>query len=209
MRHTALVLAALALAGAAGLAQAAEQTRTVPPFTSVENSGPISITIEVGPAQSVRATGSDTFIDQLKTEVVDGQLRISMTRHASSMSGDPKVTITMPQLNAFSMAGAGAVNLQHVGGDRLDITFGGAGSLRAEGRVKLLKMNVGGVGEIDTRALQAESADVNVGGVGSVKVTATARLDASVGGIGSLTYYGHPKVVNTSGGGLGSIGKGD
>jgi hypothetical protein len=145
----------------------------------------------------------------LKTEVVDGQLRLSLNRHITTISGDPKLVITMPQLNAFSMSGAGVVNLMHVNGDRLDITFGGAGSLHADGRVKQLKLNVGGVGEIDTRSLQAETAEVNVGGVGSVKVTATARLDASVGGVGSLMYYGHPKVVNTSGGGLGSIGKGD
>ena len=49
---------------------------------------------------------------------------------------------------------------------------------------------------------------MNVGGVGSVKVWASARLEARVGGVGSLTYYGDPKIVNTSGGGLGSISRG-
>jgi len=49
---------------------------------------------------------------------------------------------------------------------------------------------------------------VKLGGVGSVKVWATQTLDASVGGVGSLTYYGEPKQVNTHGGGLGSISKG-
>jgi hypothetical protein len=34
------------------------------------------------------------------------------------------------------------------------------------------------------------------------------QLDASVGGVGSLTYYGEPKTVNTRGGGLGSISRG-
>jgi len=28
-----------------------------------------------------------------------------------------------------------------------------------------------------------------------------------VGGVGSLTYYGDPKTVNTNGGGLGSISR--
>jgi hypothetical protein len=40
-------------------------------------------------------------------------------------------------------------------------------------------------------------------------VWASQRLDASVGGIGSLTYYGNPKSVSTHGGGLGSISRGD
>ena len=199
----------LALGLASGGAQAAEQQRDVPPFTSVESSGAMVIRVEVGPAQSVRVSGNDRFLAQLRTEVVDGQLKLSMKDHVAHDISDPKVTITMPLLTAFSMAGAGEVTLAHVNGDRLEITFGGAGALKADGRVKQLKMNVGGVGEIDTRALAAENAEVHVGGVGSVKVTATTRLDASVGGVGSLTYYGHPRIVNTNGGGLGSISRGD
>ncbi len=203
-----LPLASLLLV--AGLAQAAEQVRTVPAFTSIDNRGPISVAIDVGPAQSVKVSGNETFVGLLLTEVVDGELRITMRdKHISGSLGDPKVTITMPQLNAFTMSGAGAVTLSHVTGDKLAVSFGGAGSLKADGRVKQLNLTVGGVGDIDTRALQAEAADVRVGGIGSVKVTATARLDASVGGVGSLTYYGHPKAVNTSGGGLGSISRGD
>jgi hypothetical protein len=93
-------------------------------------------------------------------------------------------------------------------GDSLAVRFSGAGNLKAEGSVRNLTLNIGGVGSIDTRELHAESANVNVGGVGSVKVWASARLEASVGGIGSLTYYGDPKIVNTSGGGLGSISRG-
>lgn len=211
--HTILAatVAALALAACAGAAQAADQVRNLPAFTSVDNRGPISISIDVGPAQSVKLSGGDDVIDLMRTEVVDGELRISFKdKHGTlNLKGDPKVTITMPQLNAFSMSGAGTVNLSHINGDRLDVTFGGAGALKADGHVRQLKMNVGGVGDIDTRALQADNVDVRVGGVGSVKLTATARLDASVGGVGSVTYYGHPKAVNTSGGGLGSISRGD
>ena len=43
--------------------------------------------------------------------------------------------------------------------------------------------------------------------MGSVRVWTSGVLNASVGGVGSLTYYGDPKTVNTHGGGLGSISK--
>ena len=118
------------------------------------------------------------------------------------------MVITLPQLQALRMGGAGQVTLAHVAGDSLDVKFGGAGSLKAEGQVRRLKLDVGGVGTIDTRALHADDVTVNVGGVGSVKVWAGQRLDASLGGVGSLTYYGDPASVNTRGGGLGSISKG-
>jgi hypothetical protein len=211
MRHTLpLSLAALA-ALFASQAHAAEQTRSVAPFTSVSNAGPVNLRVEVGKAPSVVVSGSDEYLEDVKTEVVGDELRIKMrdgTHIDNRHWGDMKVTVTVPQLKAFSMSGAGETTLTHVNGDSLDVRFGGAGSLKADGSVRNLRLEVGGVGSIDTRELHADNANVNVGGVGSVKVWASQRLDASVGGVGSLTYYGDPKQVNTSGGGLGSVSKG-
>ena len=209
MRH-ALILSLLAAAALFTLqARAAEQTRSVAPFTAVSNTGPISVHIEVGKAQSVIASGDDDFLADLQTEVVGDELKLHM-RHDTTLVGrhGGNVTITVPSLTAFTMAGAGETVITHMSGDSLAVRFGGAGNLKADGTVRNLKLDIGGVGSIDTRELHAESANVNVGGVGSVKVWASARLEARVGGVGSLTYYGDPKIVNTSGGGLGSISRG-
>lgn len=210
MRH----LLTRSLAAAATLvalqAHAADQTRSVAPFTAVANSGPVNLRIEVGKPQSVVASGSADFLADLQTEVVGNELRIHM-RHDSTINGhhgdDLKVTIGVPQLTAFTMSGAGQTTLTHMSGDKLDLRFGGAGSLKGDGSVRNLTLDIGGVGSIDLRELHADSANVNVGGVGSVKVWASQSLDATVGGVGSLTYYGDPKTVNTHGGGLGSISK--
>ena len=198
------------LLGLAALAaQAADQARSVGPFTAISNAGPIGVSIEVGKTASVTASGSPEFLDQLVTEVVDGELRIRLKdKHLSSIKGDPKVLITTPQLTRYRMSGAGETTIDHMSGDALEIEMGGAGSLKASGDVKKLKLELGGVGSVDTRNLHADQVVASVGGVGSVKVYAATRLDASVGGVGSLTYYGDPKTVNTAGGGLGSISRG-
>jgi hypothetical protein len=208
----ALILSLLAACAPFTLeAHAAEQARSVAPFTAVSNTGPISVRIEVGKAQSVVASGDDDFLADLQTEVVGNELKLRLRRDTSTVGrhrDNMRVTITVPTLTAFTMAGAGDTTITHMSGDSLAVRFGGAGNLKADGTVGNLTLNIGGVGSIDTRELHAESANVNVGGVGSVKVWASARLEASVGGIGSLTYYGDPKIVNTSGGGLGSISRG-
>ena len=211
MRHA----LTLSLAAAATLfalqAQAAEESRSVAPFTTISNSGPVNLHIEVGKAQSVRVSGSDELVSDLETDVVGNELRLHVRRDTTSFNRSHdslNVTITVPQLTAFTMGGAGETTITHMSGDSLEVRFGGAGSFKADGTVKNLVMHVGGVGSIDTRELHAETATVNVGGVGSVKVWASQRLDASLGGVGSLTYYGDPKTVNTNGGGLGSISKG-
>jgi hypothetical protein len=194
----------------AGAADQRSETRPLPPFTTISNSGPISITIDVGKPQSVVASGNEKFLSLLKTDVISGELRLSLREHSVTGSlGDPKITITMPALTRFSMAGAGAAVITHAAGDSLDIEYSGAGSLKADGKVKTLNLQIAGVGSIDARELVAENVRVDVGGVGNVKVYASESLDADVGGVGSLKYYGNPRNVRKSAGGIGSISKGD
>jgi hypothetical protein len=207
MRPTLILPLLAACALFASPAQAAEQTRSVAAFTSVSNTGPISVRIEVGQPQSVIASGSDDFLADLQAEVVDGELRLRVRDGNNKHWNGAKVVITVPHLTAFTMAGAGETTITHMRGDSLAVSFSGAGNLKADGSVRNLTLDLAGVGSIDTRELHAESAKVNAGGVGSVKVWASEHLDASVGGVGSLTYYGDPKTVNTSGGGLGSISR--
>ena len=211
MRHALTSTLAVAAALFALPASAADQTCSLAPFTSVSDAGPVNLRIEVGKAQSVIVTGSDDYLADLRTEVVGGELRIHL-RHGGTIDDrhwdDMKVTITVPRLTAFAMSGAGQTTLTHFSGEALDISFSGAGSLKADGKVKKLTLDVSGVGSIDTRELHADTADVNVSGVGSVKVWAGQRLDGNVSGVGSLTYYGDPKTVNTGGGGLGSVSRG-
>jgi hypothetical protein len=156
-------------------ARAAEQARNVAPFSTVSYSGPISVHIEVGKAQSITVSGSDELVGGVLAEVAGNELKLHMrhdTPTFNSHHDSLHVTITMPQITAFTMGGAGDTTITHIRGDRLDARFGGAGSLKADGAVKNLVLNVGGVG--------------------------------------SLTYYGDPKTVNTNGGGggPGSISKG-
>ena len=212
MRHVLIpTLAAVASACFAVQAQAADQPRSVAPFTAISNSGPLNLRIEVGPAQSVTVGGDEDLVAELETEVVDNELRLHLRHDLHNFDGHRgglHVTVTLPRLTAFTMNGAGNTTITHASGDRLDVRFTGAGGLKAEGTVKAFRLDVSGAGSIDTRELHAETADINLAGVGSVKVWASQSLDANVGGIGSLTYYGNPGTVNTHGGGLGSISRG-
>ena len=207
MRRLTLALA-LSLVGAC--ASAAEQARALSGFDAIDIRGPINLQVEAGKAHSVRVIGDEKFIKQVTTGVVTGELRIDMgeNRH-TSMSDNERIIVTVPQLQQFSGAGAGVAQLNNISGERFVVDYKGAGKLVISGKVKRLKLSAKGVGEIDTRALLAQDADVDFKGVGSVKVHATDRLNADVKGMGELVYYGRPRVVNKSAGGLGSVSAGD
>jgi len=199
--------AALILAPAA---HAAEQARTVPAFTSVRVQGPFNVIVEAGKAQSLAVRGSDKFVRDVVSEVVNGELVVRMRdRNYTTVHGDQHIVVTAPQVNAFSAEGAGEIRLNNIRGERFDVDYRGAGDLRIGGAVKNFKIRAEGVGEVDTKDLVADNVDIRFRGVGEARVTAKNRLDVEVQGIGSLTYFGRPRTVNKSASGMGSVRQGD
>ena len=114
-----------------------------------------------------------------------------------------------PELRALTVEGAGVVKLNNIRGPRLDVDYQGAGKMDINGAVKTFRMKAEGVGQVDTRKLIADDVNVDFQGVGGVSVYAKHRLDATVQGMGSLTYYGRPQIVNKTAEGLGKVSAGD
>ncbi len=208
MRPTTLALAAVL--SFAATAHAADQVRSVPAFTAISIQGPISVTVDAGKAQSLTLRGDARFLQDVTSEVVNGELRLS-TREKKNVhwKGDLRVVIAMPALRALDVEGAGEIKLNQVRGERLDVNYRGAGSMDISGEVKTFRMKAEGVGEVDAKALAANDVDVNFRGIGDVTVFARNRLDATVQGMGNVTYYGRPRTVNKSASGIGSVKAGD
>jgi len=201
------LIAALLLATSA---HAGEQARSTPPFTAIDMQGAISLTVDAGSKQSLAVSGSDKFIDGVSTEVVNGVLRIRMRdKESNRKHGEQRIAITMPELRALTVEGAGVIKLNNIRGPRLDVDYQGAGKMDITGAVNTFRMKAEGVGQVDTRELIADDVNVDFEGVGGVRVYAKQRLDATVQGMGSLTYYGRPKIVNQRAEGLGKVSAGD
>lgn len=193
------------------LALAEDQVRKLDTFYGVNVKGPISVYVDVGKAQSVTVSGRKDYIGKVSTVVDGGVLRVIYEKEGKGevnvKEGD-KITITVPALTSFRVLGAGESRVTNINGERIDISFEGAGALYASGKVKLLRMKGQGVGGVNTKDLHAERADVNFAGMGDIKVYASDTLNLIVEGMGNFTYYGNPKHVNKSVTGLGSINAG-
>jgi hypothetical protein len=210
MRPITLALAATLSFAAA--AHADDQVRNAPAFTSISVQGPFSVTVDAGKAQSLTVRGDPRFIKELTSEVVDGELRLRLRDKDyknKSWKGDPLVVVSMPALRALEVEGAGEINLNRIRGERLDVTYRGAGRMDINGEVKTFSMKAEGVGEVDAKRLLANDVDIRFRGVGEVSVYAKNRLDAVVQGMGNLTYYGKPRTVNKKASGIGSVDAGE
>ncbi len=200
-----LILAA-ALSIASLSAHADEQARSVSPFKGISVHGPVSLTVEAGKSYSLKVYGDPRFIARVTSEVVDGELRLDMKDSSrNSIESSDRVVVTMPELQTFKGEGAGVMRLNKIRGERLDVNYRGAGRLAIDGEVRQLTLRAQGVGEVDTKALIAQEADVSFEGIGSVNIYAKDKLNANVRGMGNLTYYGNPRVVNKSVSGIGSV----
>lgn len=187
-------------------AVAAQESRNVPPFIAISTHGGFSMTVEVGASQSLQISGDDKFIAGLRTEVVEKELRITAPDGEFKASkNSPLIKVSLPALSRLKVQGAGETILNNIKGDRLDIGFQGAGHLVAKGKIDYLRINAKGVGELDTKALLAKRVDVNFEDIGAVNVYASDTLNVIAKGMGDLGYYGHPKTVNKSVSGIGSV----
>ena len=187
-------------------AHADEQARQVAPFKGINVHGPVNLTVEAGKAYSLKVYGKARFIDRVTSEVVNGELRLNMKEgERNNIDSDERVVVTMPALQTFRGEGAGLMRLVNVRGETLDVNYHGAGRLAIDGQVRELRLHAQGVGEVDTKALLAQDANVTFEGIGNVAIYAKDKLNASVRGLGNLTYYGNPRVVNKSVSGIGSV----
>lgn len=187
-----------------------EQTRNLPTFKSIKTRSAFSLVVEVGKAQSVQIKGSERFINNVTTEVIGDELVISYKeKNSVKISDNSQVTISIPELSKFKMEGAGKTILNNLSGTHFALSYEGAGLLVANGKVKTFTLRAEGVGLVETKDLVAEQVDARIEGVGSVSVNARDSLNTTVQGIGSLTYYGHPRNVSKSVEGIGSVRAGD
>ncbi|MBC3861614.1 DUF2807 domain-containing protein [Undibacterium jejuense] len=186
-----------------------EQIRNVSSFNIINTQSACKIIVEVGKTQSITLRGDTQFIEKFSTIVVGNELTISDKSKRLKITDADQIIITVPELKKFNFQGAGSTKINNLNSDNFELLYEGAGSLTANGKVSHLTIRSQGVGSIDTKDVSAQEVDVRGEGIGSISVTAFEKLNATLQGIGSLTYYGHPRTIKKSVEGIGSIKAGD
>jgi len=170
------------------------QTRSVAPFTRVDNPTSVDVRVHVGGPQSVRVHAGQKVIGKVHTVVSDGTLRITYPHHGL-FEGNVEVDATVPRLDGVDVSGSGDVDVDGLSADALDVRSDGSADVGLGGSAKTLTLTLDGSGDADASGLQAQEAEVAVGGSGDADVQVAKHLDARVDGSGDLRYTGHPIVI--------------
>jgi hypothetical protein len=197
---------ALVACGQADTGPVATEERQVEAFQSIELRGAAELTVQVGPAHSLKVTAGPKTRAAF-TSKVEGEKLILEThnRFFEPQMGQVDLQATLPALRSMTVSGAGDVKLIDVASDSLALALNGAASVEAQGKAAALTASMNGAGNMDLSRLEAGSATVTVNGAGSMEVNATGSLNATVNGVGSIDYTGNPGQVTTAINGVGSI----
>ena len=191
--------------GLEGSGTAAQQTRTVAAFRSVELSGANNIVIHVGEKQSVVVKADDNLLDRVTTEVRGGRLVVGMTPGSFTTKSPMSIEVGVPSLDGVTLSGSGNIVVSGIDTESLTVTLSGSGTLTGSGSATRLAVAVSGSGNALFESLLANDVQAVVSGSGFITVTATESLDASVPGSGAIVYSGNPPDVTKSVTGSGTI----
>lgn len=210
-------LARALLAGCAAIALSAcgadtrepprTERRGVDAFHSVDLRGAAEVTVQVGGPTSVEVTATPAALAGVRTTVHNGTLTIDHGTGPLLLGGGDavKLAISVPELHAFAVNGAGNVRIDGVDGTALALVLQGAGQLVATGRTASLNARINGAGNMDLAGLEAIDATVAVNGAGHLSTRVGGSLQAEVNGVGAIRYAGSPQKLDTRINGLGSI----
>ncbi len=171
-------------------------------FNRIEISQAFEAEIVVGEETRVEVEVDEELIDRVDV-VVDGDvLTVGLGGGLASTTGDLKVRITTPNLEAVAADGAAQAEIEGIDATSFELRLGGASQVTAEGSVASLTLNADGASAADLKDLLVERATVDLDGASSAEFVDLDEVDGTVGGASSLDVPDDATVaVETSGAG--------
>ncbi|MCX6173691.1 MAG: DUF2807 domain-containing protein [Ignavibacteriales bacterium] len=190
--------------GVRGNGRVKDQSRAIMEFDKIDAGGAFTLKIKVGPSPSLKITAEENLINYIRTNVKGNTLVIDTKKNISPRK-EIYIEITTPSLRAIDASGANNITVYGIAGSDFEVDVSGAGNVDLSGEVDRFRADLSGAGSINARELKAKDVRVSVSGAASADVYAKDYLDASVSGVGSISYYGDPAKIRTDVSGVGSI----
>jgi hypothetical protein len=209
----------------------AGQNRSVSGFNSISSGGPFNVHIKINGTESLRLDVDADVLDDIKTEVVDGTLKIGFKSNFSWHRNIKKadIYITAKSLQGLQNSGSGNMDVDGVmtaenvkvvlsgsGGLKtavksgsLEARISGSGSIDLKGNTGDAALRISGSGQINGKGLSTETVSATITGSGGINITANKTVSARITGSGGVTYSGNAVIGETRYTGSGRVNKAD
>jgi hypothetical protein len=226
-----LFVSALALITSVTYAQGG-QSRSVSGFSSIESGGPFNVHVKINGTESIKLDIDEDVINDVRTEVVGGVLKIGFKNNFSFKHRNIKrgeIYVTAKSLEALANSGSGSLDLDGVlTGQSVRVILSGSGNMKAavkagslesrlsgsggidlKGSADEANLRISGSGNIEGKSLTAQTVAANVTGSGGITIRATKTISSRITGSGSVDYSGGATVGEDRHTGSGRLNKVD
>jgi len=166
-----------------------EEVRQVEAFQAVRLRTSARVHLRVGEGPTLVLSGDDNVVPEVRTRVEGGTLVIDLPG-SWRMRRELEVTLSTPALTAFHVEGSGAVTIDGLAAEELELAIEGSGALQARGSARKLRATIEGSGAFDLAGLKSELAELEIDGSGAIEAAVTNALHYSIEGSGSIAYSG-------------------
>jgi len=187
------------------------ETRNVGSFNAIDASGAVQIELTQQENQSVTVNSLKEYVPNIKTEVVDGVLKVYSTdnlikprikirigmdsitsinaRGASNI--DFTAPFTVKRMN-LTLQGASKADLSFTSAQNLDFNLDGASKIDLQGNADTLKINAAGVSNVDAEGLRTKVVDIEMNGASKADVFASESFNGKAYGASKIVCKGNP-----------------
>jgi hypothetical protein len=185
----------------------ATESRSLPPFHTVDVTGASSLDVATGAPQSVVVRADGNLLSRITTRVASGHLVIGNRPGRYSFRTPVRVRVTVPSVTALALSGSGDITVSGIHNAVLDLSLAGLGTIQASGTTARLHVDISGAGAAELGQLVARDVTADVSGEGQMQLTATRSLRATVSGNATIRYHGDPSRVVTHVSGIADISR--
>jgi hypothetical protein len=155
--------------------------------THVDLSGPINLSLRQGTSASLEVRGEQRLLANVDTSVDGKTLHIGprgiLLRHRQPI----EVTLTLPNLETLNINGSGDHTVSGFAGERVELTLGGTGSIRFNGRYREIMANLHGSGDMEVTGGNSDRVIAQMIGSGRLTLVGASReLHAEMLGSGDF-----------------------
>ncbi|MEO0338127.1 MAG: head GIN domain-containing protein [Bacteroidota bacterium] len=171
-------------------------TRSLASFDKIVAENALTVNVIEGNTQNVEIQVNENLQDQIRTQVSNGTLTISLER-GSYRNATFEVYIQLPDLERLQLDDAteGEIVFDL---DQLELELNGSAKLDLSGSAQTLTINNNNAGEIDGFSFTTATLNVEARDAAELEITCTNTLNGSVQNAAEVRYRGIPDVNATT-----------
>jgi hypothetical protein len=157
-----------------------------------------------GSGDKLHATGDAQVLAHLR--IRDGVVEMDC-RGWHSRVKDIVITLPGREFRKFTLEGIGKMNLDHLNQASLKVQVAGVATIKANGKVDDLGIDMAGVSNADFSQVTGAKAEVKLAGVSTADIAPTEAAKIEIAGPSTVNLYSNPKELDTDIAGPGQLHK--